>query len=68
MKTNDYTELLIQSEDIHSALMGLQKVLFYFPHADQVKPTDITQINGVVAAITALAERNVEELAKYFEQ
>lgn len=50
-------DLIIQSVDISSALKGLQSMLFCFPIASEVKPSDLDRINGVVSAIATLAEK-----------
>ncbi|MFC0276723.1 hypothetical protein ACFFH2_08410 [Enterococcus devriesei] len=60
----DYTDLIIQSVNISSALKGLQTLLYYFPLAADVKPSDLDQLNGIVSAIAALAEKNAEETTK----
>lgn len=67
MSKKDYTELIIQSGDMVSALKGLQVLLFYLPNADEVKPSDLDKINGIVSAITTFAEKNNYDLNKYFE-
>lgn len=67
MNTVDNTDLIIQSGDISSALKGLKTFLYYFPRADEMKPNDLDQLNGIVSAIAALAEKNAEETRDYFE-
>lgn len=67
MNTLDETDLIIQSINISSALKGLQSMLFYFPNADEMKPSDLDQLKGMVSAIAALAEKNAEETRAYFE-
>lgn len=63
----DETDLIIQSINISSALKGLQSMLLYFPSANEVKPSDLDKLNGIVSAITVLAEKNSVVVRNYFE-
>lgn len=60
-------DLVIQSTNISSALSGLETILYYLPTANEVEVSDLNQIIGTVAAIAALAKKNVGDINNYFE-
>lgn len=67
MGTIDYTDLILSSGNISSALAGLQSMIYNFPNAGDVKPDDLDKINGIVAAISILAKKNEQVVADHFE-
>lgn len=67
MEKVDYTELIVEACNISNALAGLQSMLSDFPNADDVKSEDISRIDGIVAAISILAQKNQQVVADYFE-
>ena len=67
MNEVDNADLIIQSINISSALKGLEILLYHLSAADKIKPSDLDQLNGMVSAISALAEKNAEETRDYFE-
>lgn len=58
MEKIDYIDLILQTGNISDALKGLGSVLFYLPGAQEIKASDLNKINGIVAAIILLAEKN----------
>ncbi|MDU5511617.1 hypothetical protein [Enterococcus gilvus] len=67
MKIVDSDILIDRSEKIYSALEALKVVVFNLPPIDKINIDDINQMNAIIWAISALAEKNEEDIRKYFD-
>lgn len=67
MEKIDYTDLILQTGNISDALNGLKILLFQLPTPNEIEASDLDKINGIVAAITVLAEKNEKDVSDYFE-
>lgn len=67
MKIVDSDILIDRSEKIYSALEALKVAVFKLPPIDKINIDDINQMNAIIWAISALAEKNEEDIRKYFD-
>lgn len=67
MKIVDSDILIDRSEKIYSALEALKVAVFKLPSIDKINIDDINQMNAIIWAISALAEKNEEDIRKYFD-
>lgn len=67
MKIVDSDILIDRSEKIYSALEALKVVVSELSPIDKINIDDINQMNAIIWAISALAEKNEEDIRKYFD-
>ncbi|BBM16413.1 hypothetical protein G15_0015 [Enterococcus avium] len=67
MKIVDSDILIDRSEKIYSALEALKAVVLKLSPIDKINIDDINQMNAIIWAISALAEKNEEDIRKYFD-
>lgn len=67
MKIVDSDILIDRSEKIYSALEALKVAVSKLPPIDKINIDDINQMNAIIWAISALAEKNEEDIRKYFD-
>lgn len=67
MKIVDSDILIDRSEKIYSALEALKVAASKLSPIDKINIDDINQMNAIIWAISALAEKNEEDIRKYFD-